>query len=892
VWSYQITIQDYGTVNIEAMSQLLKVDESLDTALLTIPRINKGTPFKRYKVIQITVNDGTNTETTYWKIYADKFEISNHASVDNYTHTLQLMEPIKYLEKFQCGSLTDTQPIDGLSTKTLYDVVSRLCLLVPFERLDDISTTRIFEIETSLATYLNTIKSPQFYFDKKNLREALIGVFRYINAMPRIIYNDLSGTMILTADFVNDLNHKIDISNVPITELNILDYVSETNGEQYSQEVESYQENIIPSDDLITPAVSEGSITDYISFRSSDILVSDSNFYLKTSHKISELISIKTLIATSTQSRLVDLTDWVVNKDVYDTYDTDNAGSADKGYKSASAYWERGSDIMDGFSTTYGWLSTIIAVENMITLALYEQYGETPLYVTWGNLAFLVEYIPFVETSRSVQYREDINEIDQPSSIQINPDERIANAYKSAMNLYGQIQRIGVDTIAFSKKHKTLHTYDETHTDGIYSFGDYTNDGYIITSIEKIYFNSYLIARYEASKHFNRLSQFIDVDKEYRPYEMSLQKSDYTLKRDIYFPLFYIEISDTVDTTRYTGDLVDNFMKTFKTSTYDERLASVLFQHGTIASGYGSEGVLVPCLTYAEKNTLVFKFDFQDTKLAGNRVIYDNPRNVMKGVYYTEDDGTIKTCKMSFYKNYWDETAAITAGLYVKQRLLHYTANRWPYVDLNVDLVAYDNSAVENIYAEDVHWYASVSVFPGTGIDGDYYASTSELTLWVYTTASGYTKVSDWIVLTRNDPVFTSDSYAIYKDGAEILGGNCALPMLPKKTRIETFILGDAVSKENCLIKKRDTAKTFYFYYSNTRFIKSDSAKILTNITVYTPTILSNFISVPADIYNNYDYYALGDADGNMYVAVNQRNLDGTKTTISQIFFNFLKARS
>lgn len=91
-WTYTITLEDYGTVKAESISQTLKIDEALDSAVLVIPRSTRKNTYKRFKDVKISVSDGTTTEDSYWMIYADKSEIDTKATDLRYTHTLQLID--------------------------------------------------------------------------------------------------------------------------------------------------------------------------------------------------------------------------------------------------------------------------------------------------------------------------------------------------------------------------------------------------------------------------------------------------------------------------------------------------------------------------------------------------------------------------------------------------------------------------------------------------------------------------------------------------------------------------------------------------------------------------------------------------------------------------------
>ena len=107
---------------------------------------------------------------------------------------------------------------------------------------------------------------------------------------------------------------------------------------------------------------------------------------------------------------------------------------------------------------------------------------------------------------RARQYRIDRepyeiteNMLDQYSTVKLNQQERLNELYDITKNYFGLIQRIGVDTVSISKKHYEI--------DDIFQIGDYTQDNYIVTKVEIVYSRTFVIARYELSKNFNRIAQ-------------------------------------------------------------------------------------------------------------------------------------------------------------------------------------------------------------------------------------------------------------------------------------------------------------------------------------------------------------------------------------------------
>ena len=114
-FNYTVTIYEKDlttTVKPDMLAETIKLDESLDSAVMTIPRLNRKEAFKRFSRVRLSVagSDGSGKNTDYL-IYSTKRELGQKGTNKKYNHTLALIEPIKWLEKFIVGSLTFTQRI-------------------------------------------------------------------------------------------------------------------------------------------------------------------------------------------------------------------------------------------------------------------------------------------------------------------------------------------------------------------------------------------------------------------------------------------------------------------------------------------------------------------------------------------------------------------------------------------------------------------------------------------------------------------------------------------------------------------------------------------------------------------------------------------------------------
>ena len=284
MFTYNINIYErnlISTVKVDTLSFTLKLDESLDTGVLVIPRSIRKAKISRFSRVEISINDGTTTETTYWLTFSTKVEIESRGANKRYRHTLALIEPTKWLEKFLVGTMTFTQPLRG-TQKILYDYIERVRQTVPLVPNSLRNTTRLFTLDPTFKTKIENVIAPQIYLDKKNLREVLIELFKVVNAIPRLYYDN---GWVLTGDFINQKQLEIEIGDGD------LDYMQEASGENLAQSVEMFHENTV-----VDNIMYEGSQTDYISFRNDNVVLGTSDLKLLLSQPISELYSLECLI--------------------------------------------------------------------------------------------------------------------------------------------------------------------------------------------------------------------------------------------------------------------------------------------------------------------------------------------------------------------------------------------------------------------------------------------------------------------------------------------------------------------------------------------------------------------------------------------------------------------
>jgi hypothetical protein len=767
-------------------------------------------------------------------------------------------------------------------------------------RNEIIDETRLFDIDEDLLIRASKKKSPQLYIEKKNMREALISALRPLNAVPRLRYDQLNSKWVLDADFLNQRKLPFDLSNY-------IDWQSEASGENFAQNAQIFHENTI-SEEPETNVYAQ-SIQDTVSWRSNEIIVGESNQKLILSYPIERLKNFIAIVqASDNQMYELDLSDYIYELNVYNSLDFKGG----VGTKEYACYWTYKNNEIDGLNEAFNIFGTKMAYRNILDYALQDQFGKNMGYYT--SAVFKVEYKPYIENMRSEQMRLDRNPyeltddmFDEYSALLINQQERLNELHDLTSNIFGQIQRLGVDTISTSKKHYDLSAYSESNQDGIYSIGDYTPDGYFVTKVERVYYPTYAIARYELSKNWNRISQFVQVSKEFRAYEIALAKTNYTLKRDVLLPIGYVEISPELkEEGAQLQQIREYFMDTFAETTRDLPYYFGALMYNDYPYFPRDHIVGLPLQLLAEKNAIKFKLDFNDTKLAGKKIstndIEDEITKNQEGVYYTNEQGRAEYIKPALLYSLWDR-----ADYNTNAEAEISMANEFPnFVIQESDkkrvVINPPTNSLKTIY--EVYVRTNYDDYDAKEkIEGEYYLIEEPSDGWPY---------DNYVIQYRPDLPpenirmigeargiqreidYELPMYKIMKDTSEILGLEMYLPIYPDTDYIDNIIVGEEMTKDNALLVPKDIPESLYWQVRDEMFDRSvtdNIGKVEDASLSYTfdpsTELFDKYIDVFDSVWNTDKNYALTNYDGDLYFAVNQNNYDGSITTIDKIYFNF-----
>jgi len=274
------TTNNPGTaVDVNALEITLYKSEELDFGVFTIPATTR---FENYQIldrVDITVTDGSTTEV-YDPFLVISDEVEPVSKKGFYKHTVTFIEDIHKFEKILSSNVFITQPLVG-EKKTLLDALNHIRDVVPFERASVHSATRLFDIDSNLATFLDNIEAPQFFFTGMSLREMINAVASYVNAIGRMEENRN-----LVFSFYNEILELFDVNE------DVINRTLKNQTRNFTSSVESSIENATGADDVDRAKIVYPNNDSWISPRSNNIKLTDIDFEIKVPYPIERISKV------------------------------------------------------------------------------------------------------------------------------------------------------------------------------------------------------------------------------------------------------------------------------------------------------------------------------------------------------------------------------------------------------------------------------------------------------------------------------------------------------------------------------------------------------------------------------------------------------------------------
>jgi hypothetical protein len=486
-----------------------------------------------------------------------------------------------------------------------------------------------FKLNAEQHAEFEKIEAPEFAFTNCTLKEILNQIGGYIHGIPRlkgntIYYDMLGGTK----------QAKLYTTNHPYATKRFAQDI-----ESYCSSLDSTVDNLVCLTDREQGTITEPYYNGYKTVRTETVYarVEEGNMFISTKYPIQEIRWLKCSNYGET-----DITDYV-----FEEADYSRMSSYAEQYptsKSYALYYTQGTKNIYGLNykvpDATGGIFERYAILNILREATGQDIAD--LDKDYPTLAFQISYIP-VFPARVQQTKQYIGNIKQPRTLYYNQNANLIETRHYGENLKGAVARMG--------------TVDKTI---IYTLGDFSlipeigemfGDDYYVSDIVCELYPEFIRCQVSLSQDFNRLSQYIGINSTRRFYEVS-EKQAY--RRDIKYA-DYLVIGDKVE----EDDTLLRSLSTLKRALEGGTVPGLYAIYGidhVVAEGRDENGgplekVLLPVVTTAQGNAMVFTFNYEDNYSAGAQVQHQEAGGVSgyftNAVAYADYYGRMKTLRFA-----------------------------------------------------------------------------------------------------------------------------------------------------------------------------------------------------------------------------------------------------
>lgn len=537
---------------------------------------------------------------------------------------------------------------------TITDVVKRLLSAGTTRRVsigsgEDIDKQKyVFDAEQ--AEKYSKVLSPEFFFTRSTLFEALMTVGGYIHAIPRLVDNN--GVLTVRFDELGgDEQYGGKLTGMMYEDVII-------NADEYCGGLDSPVQNLLNTRDRIQGAITEPDRDLYKTVRTEEVNVeiSADSMIISTEFPIYQIVKVECGYVNSSQVA-GDISSYIYEAAEYDTLSS-YWGLAYPYSKAYALRYAQGDNKITGLNfriqsdTTVGTAFNNYAIYNIL-----KAKGITlPAGFNYINLAFRVTYIPIVN-SRVVEKKEQFDKHYMNNTLIYNQAGNTVECEFYGNRMKGVIARIG-NTVY-------RRTYEFTNYDDIPKCGQIV-DGMYVAVVERSFDITHVKVTLTLTPNFNKLAEFVGVNSNYRLYDISEKQS---VDR-------YVNYGETCLITKYgvrdTRPLINNkgarsYIKMFR----DGEASGPDITAATLYAAAGREKpadlvpinrISLPVIAFPLGNSLTFMTQYKDNYGAGYQSTddYENEgaRRVQKLVRYTDAMGNLSVLFLQFGRGLWTASYA------------------------------------------------------------------------------------------------------------------------------------------------------------------------------------------------------------------------------------------
>lgn len=590
-------------------------------------------PYPAFTKCQIDING----ESTYWYIQDEVVKETPHMQCK---HIITLIDPIQRLQGYYMPNLMFTQPLQSdLAAEDDYynylNAIQRVFAVVPLRTSDNNNPT--FFVDYHLGSRLQKIRFPESFPFQKNLLEFLLQIGRNIAAVPYMIgYNTVSFRFL-----DDDVNQ---IENIPYE-----NYRAVKKSDQYCTNIDTTLENLIPENDMSQGSIVYPSENGWISFRTKDVVkMTEESKVIELPYPIHKLIEVKCKSEYLGNYYIIDLTKYCIEGRLYNLLNETD--------KLLNLYYNYGGNFIQGFfynAKVGGYFSDkSTTFKEIVKKALQEQlnivtgigYTDTFYDKFVENSTFQIKYIPLTKNLRVQIERQKDDDFNMKYSFAANQTDNLISSQSFGRFLRQNIERIGKELKVYTAVYNDYQIVPKVGS----KYGDY----YLVETNNLIW-NNIIESQLIFSKDYSAVSERFGLNSIPRFTElpadgMTSSRSDVykehcTISKTNNFGVNNLS-NNSLAAAFFIGVLCpiakigmfENEMFLFEDfSTKINACIVETYKKNSAKIQSADKGLLLPIISNALGNSLIFNFRFKDNYSAG-RQIKEGTTNECIDVNYNE----------------------------------------------------------------------------------------------------------------------------------------------------------------------------------------------------------------------------------------------------------------
>lgn len=600
-----------------------KLSEELDMYEFTLSTLDELIDFnfkKHNGLIPITLMLEHNNKTKYFYTLLSNYRfIEVEHNPKKWQCIIQACSNNLSLQRYTLPNKLITQPISD-NKKTVWQELNKIM---------EVYAPRIV-LDSKLEQLMN-IPCPEFQFVKATLYEVLIVLFGVCKLIPKmdaylhLSYLSLEGS---------GINYDSEKHLIRIERSNSIN--------EYADMLDYDVENAISKEEDID--------TGWIKPTSDESILTTDNFLWKLPNEIYEIKSVKAYAkvtyslvgetSMTTRYTTIDITKYVIPKEVFDTYLVSAFSTYLSGnYKRNYLYYE-GNKIYGNF-TEKQWLG--FNVDKAIRNAIYLSLKANPLIT---NVDLTINPPDYRDILLRVVYQSELDNsrikivkkgIEKPyNNLISNQEESYIDLINFGKQKQEVINRIGNEQILGN----AIYTYDKTDIDDIVKLGDTIDNDYIVVERQIQFNENTYIVNYKLSKDYvyqtgysglNQIKRFTSIDTQ-----------NTVIRNDNFLFNFKFSFEDDND-SNLTKHLIEDYGKKkikdyHLLKTYDEN--DVCLTENYLLANTKNKVI---------NDFVLLQFDFETNYKIGDAIEVDDNTYLKKPIKYTNNNGEFRY--LDFYFN-------------------------------------------------------------------------------------------------------------------------------------------------------------------------------------------------------------------------------------------------